>query len=314
MTVGNDPLVCACGKHTAVFDQPKKKGSQSRWRLFSSDRPSGKGKEVGNRSQKVAALQAVIELCKGTYSKRPPSTKPVPTARPRTARSRPNVSMDDTARRQSRIAGPGRGHKRPVTQLDALSLAQNSLKRSKASECELRTALGKLTHEHSLLLKWHEQVVSERDRAYAMLRDEYQLGQDEEADRQRRAVVMDLVGEGYDMSGSCRTFQRHKAMALAAVTSIAGPDTVKQQQLAEAMLSHYATLPEDHSPSFDDYEAQAAIIAGIAESLEVLRKRNGGRFTSQDRITQEVLLGAATVAAKDQMLSAIGQRPYSACH
>ena len=68
--------------------------------------------------------------------------------------------------------------------------------------------------------------------------------EEQEAVRQksRRAVVTELVGEGYCMTGSQRTFARHKALALGAIKQIAGAgDSMKQQQLAEAVLHHYAS-------------------------------------------------------------------------
>ena len=52
-------------------------------------------------------------------------------------------------------------------------------------------------------------------------------------------MVKELVGEGYDFTNSQGTFRRHKALALAQLKQIAGVDnTLRQQQLAEAMLAH----------------------------------------------------------------------------
>lgn len=308
MTPGNEPLVCACGSHSATYDAGKGK-AKPKWRIYSSERPSGKTKQVTTRSQKPGALQAVTELCKGQFSTRPAATAAAqPSRSSKPARERQQVHYDGTTRRASRPAGPGRGIKRSMD-VSAVDEAEHVLKQPKASEAELRVALGRLTQEHRVLQHWYSQVVSERDQAYAMLADEYQLGQDPEADRQRRAMVTELVGEGYDMAGSCRTFHRHKAMALLALKQIAGQDVVKQQQLAEAMLHHYSSGEAEVAPAAQEYEAHCAVIEGLVESLDTLRKRNNGRFPSKDRITQEVLLGAATLKAKDKMLSAIGTTP-----
>ena len=305
-TEGNDPLLCACGKHSAKYAAGKGKEARPKWLVYSSARPSEKPKLVTTRSQKAGALQAVTELCKGHFSKR---SAPAPAAQPaqpiRQARGSGALNYDDTTRQASRPAGPGRGIKRSMD-VSAVGEAEHVLKQPKASEAELRVALGRLTQEHRVLQRWYSQVVSERDQAHAMLADEYQLGQDPEADRQRRAMVTELVGEGYDMGGSCRTFHRHKAMALLALKQIAGQDVVKQQQLAEAMLHHYSSGEAEVAPATQEYEAHCAVIEGLVESLDTLRKRNNGRFPSKDRITQEVLLGAATLKAKDKMLSAIG--------
>ena len=86
---------------------------------------------------------------------------------------------------------------------------------------------------------------------------------------------------------------------------------MKQQQLAEAMLLHYKGGNEDgKGPSVEhggyEWEAHTAIIAGLVETLETLRKRNNGRFPTIDRITQEVMLGAATSKAKGSVISVTG--------
>jgi hypothetical protein len=80
------------------------------------------------------------------------------------------------------------------------------------------------------------------------------------------------------------------------VVGAVGADAVKQQQLAEAMLLHYKGGNEDGKGPFIEHggyewEAHTAIIAGLVEALETLRKRNNGRFPTKDRITQEVIIG-----------------------
>ena len=74
------------------------------------------------------------------------------------------------------------------------------------------------------------------------------------------------------------------------------------------MLLHYKAGNEDSNapPGGADWEAHNAIIAGLVETLEMLRKRNNGRFPTNDRITQEVILSAAMKQAKGTMISAIG--------
>ena len=94
---------------------------------------------------------------------------------------------------------------------------------------------------------------------------------------------------------------------------------MKQQQLAEAMLLHYKGGNEDgKGPSIEhggyEWEAHTAIIAGLVEALETLRKRNNGRFPTKDRITQEVIIGAATLKAKGSMISAIGNALHPFVH
>ena len=60
-------------------------------------------------------------------------------------------------------------------------------------------------------------------------------------------------------------------------------------------------------PGGVEYEAHAAVIAGLIETLETLRLRNNGRFTTHDRITQEVILNSVMSKAKGRVLSAISR-------
>ena len=105
---------------------------------------------------------------------------------------------------------------------DAVANAERAIKKPKATASELRQALKGLLGEHRLLQRWYQKVVSERDQAYVLLQDKYQAGQDPDEDTRRRAVAIELIGEGYDMTGSQRTFRRHKAMALGGIKRIAG--------------------------------------------------------------------------------------------
>jgi hypothetical protein len=231
----------------------------------------------------------------------------------RLLREQPSVEYDDTSRNASRQAGPGRGHtgKRAST---AVAEAEGVLKKPRPTLPEALSALGHVTDELKLVKQWYDKVVGERDQAYALLREDYLRGGDEQADaerrRDRRALVMEMVGDGYDFSGSQRTFQRHKALAVACIQKLAGKDdTVGQQQLAEAVMCHYksgkeaAVVPGNSV----EYQAHAAVISGLVETLETLRKRNNGRFPTRDRITQEVILTAVMSRAKGKVLSAISR-------
>jgi hypothetical protein len=110
-------------------------------------------------------------------------------------------------------------------------------------------------------------------------------------------------------SGSQRTFQRAKALALGAIKQIAGRgNTLKQQQLAEALLDHYSGGSEEAVEGGSlEYEAHAAVISGLVETVETLKNRNGGRYPTEDRITQEVLLGSVVQNAKGSVLNAVAR-------
>jgi hypothetical protein len=82
---------------------------------------------------------------------------------------------------------------------DAATDAERAFKKPKATVAELRQALKGLLGEHRLLQQWYKKVVSERDQAYVLLQDKYQVGQDPDEDTRRRAVTAELIGEGYDM-------------------------------------------------------------------------------------------------------------------
>ena len=56
-----------------------------------------------------------------------------------------------------------------------------------------------------------------------------------------------------------------------------------------------------------EYEAHAAVISGLVETLETLRKRNNGRFPTKDRITQAVILNSVVANAKGSMLNSIAR-------
>ena len=78
------------------------------------------------------------------------------------------------------------------------------------------------------------------------------------------------------------------------------------QQLAQAVLEHYkggaggAVTPDDRT----EYAAHVAVIEGIVESLRMLKKRNGGRYTREDRIAQHVLLSASVLKSGNKKMQA----------
>lgn len=143
-------------------------------------------------------------------------------------------------------------------------------------------------------------MTAERNEAFALIRDDYAryVGSSEidpDADestaskrtQDRRRMVKELVGEGYNFSNSERTFQRHKALALAQLKQIAGPDnTLRQQQLAESLLGHYrASNEEKVEPGSVDYTAHVAVIDGVVEALRMLKKRYSSTTTPTATLT-----------------------------
>ena len=141
----------------------------------------------------------------------------------------------------------------------------------------------------------------ERNAAYSLLQDQYldKYSTDEEASTERktdrRSVIKEMIGEGYNFEGTFSTFRRHKALAIAQIKRIAGPkDISKQRQLAQSLLDHYTGGgANDVQPNTIDYTAHAAVIEGVVETLRKLKARNLGRYTREDRITQQVLLSVA---------------------
>jgi len=76
------------------------------------------------------------------------------------------------------------------------------------------------------------QAVAERNQACSLLADEYSLGANSGFDEVQRAdrcsLIQDMIGDGYhfveSVRSSNRTFKRHKALAIAQIKRIAGPD------------------------------------------------------------------------------------------
>ena len=106
---------------------------------------------------------------------------------------------------------------------DALSEAERLVKKPKATSHELKQVLRRMIHDHEALRSRYNKLASERDRAYALLQDKYQTGQDDQEDGQRAEVIADMLGTGYN---SQRTFDRHKALALGYVKNLAGAPCV----------------------------------------------------------------------------------------
>ena len=154
----------------------------------------------------------------------------------------------------------------------------------------------------------------ERNRAYSLLHNEAAGCVDEESAATHRqdcrSLLHEMIGEGYDFDHSRRTFHRHKALALAQIKKIAGADNIlKQQQLAQSILNHYKGGGGDTAHvGGTEYVAHAAVIEGVTETLRILKQRNTGRYTREDRITQQVLLSAAVSKADNKkMLNSIAR-------
>ena len=111
-------------------------------------------------------------------------------------------------------------------------------------------------------------AVAERNQSYSLLADEYSLGAnsgfDEVQRADRRSFIQDMIGDGYhfveSVRSSNRTFKRHKALAIAQIKRIAGPDNpMKQQQLAAALVEHYKGGGGDNCEvATEEYVAHAA--------------------------------------------------------
>ena len=98
----------------------------------------------------------------------------------------------------------------------------------------------------------------------------------------------------------------YKALAIAQIKRIAGPkDISKQRQLAQSLLDHYTGGGgNDVQPNTIDCTAHAAVIEGVVETLRKLKARNLGRYTREDRITQQVLLSVAVSKTRSKKVLA----------
>ena len=74
--------------------------------------------------------------------------------------------------------------------------AISSVEKPKTTNHELRQVLRRIIHDHmhGALRSRYNKLASEQDRAYGLLQDKYQTGQDELEDGQRAEVIADMLG------------------------------------------------------------------------------------------------------------------------
>ena len=95
--------------------------------------------------------------------------------------------------------------------------------------------------------------------------------QSRECRADRRSLAIEMLGSEYDTSSFKSTHRRHKALAIAQLKLIAGPDNFsRQQQLAQALVEHYRAGGVDSAqPGSEDYVAHSAVIEGIVQILDI---------------------------------------------
>ena len=189
---------------------------------------------------------------------------------------------------------------------NAMLAAKSALNKTMFAECSgttakaalpiIKSALNDLIIEHGTLRTKYNIMRNELDAALSIIRNEY-VG-DNTTQQQRNTIVQEMLGEGYDMSG--KTFRRHRMQVMLAIRSIAGPEHLKQHQLAESLYKRYTV-----DPDIIHNEAREAVLDGIREVLHHLRVRNTGRYPTMDRVTQEVLLTAAMAKASNHSVATI---------
>ena len=128
----------------------------------------------------------------------------------------------------------------------------------------------------------------QRNEVFSLLQDEYTCSDEAElveARASRRSAIKDLVGDGYSMDTTGRTFRRHKALAIVQIKQIAR-NPLQQQQLAQAVLKHYkggaggAVTPDDRT----EYAAHVAVIEGIVERLACSRRETEADTLGRTRL------------------------------
>lgn len=141
-------------------------------------------------------------------------------------------------------------------------------------------------------------LLQERDSLKVLLGEKYQVGQDVNADDRRRQMVKTLVGEGWDLQKEEQNFQKSKSQLLAYVRALCGADTMKQQQLCEALYHRYSTLEDTQAAKKSKADkklslAHAGVVAGIQDLFKRLSGRNGGRYKHNDRVLHNAMATAA---------------------
>jgi hypothetical protein len=173
MTPDDAPLVCSCGNHSAQY-VPATGKKPAKWMVYAVKQAGNKPRPVTTLATKQKALDRVRSLCVASAEEIQPvavAKQQQPPLRVR-LRQPATLNYDDTARRGTREAGPGRGNKR-LSDGEALATAQAILKKPKPTNEELRDALCKLTEQHQLLQRWYGKAVSDMNQAFALLREEY---------------------------------------------------------------------------------------------------------------------------------------------
>ena len=98
---------------------------------------------------------------------------------------------------------------------------------------------------------------------------------------------------GNSVGTSMRSSRRKRLQGLCAVASLVGEDKQRQVDLVKAMLSHLGgNDDEDKRSASSSCEVSNAVILGLQTSIATLKERNDGRYTTNDRIALQVLLGA----------------------
>jgi hypothetical protein len=91
MTDHNEPLLCACGQHSARFDAGKGRKKEPKWLVLSVQRAGHAARAVTSASKKEVALQHVRELCAGTHKSQ--QQKGAAPTDPDTSLPKPSLTM-----------------------------------------------------------------------------------------------------------------------------------------------------------------------------------------------------------------------------
>ena len=184
------------------------------------------------------------------------------------------------------VAGPGRGHKDRVTRA---TLAFTALKKQLVLDFAENIMNTDVREMDELYMKALDTIYSGRLVADKVLFDASQT------------VILRHRRDSSVTAFSKRTAQRHKAVVLHTLSEIAGENVERKIELASEVL---ATLQQG-SVQLQNRQAEARakqnedkahkfIVLGLRHALSMLKHRNSGRFTHDDRVAQQSLLSAAS--------------------
>ena len=187
------------------------------------------------------------------------------------------------------VAGPGRGHHVPVTRA---TLALQAMKKKIVLDFAEGLLSADIKEMDDVFIKALELVYSSTD---ATAFSHLSAAADIVIKRKHREDSVSFASK--------RTAQCHRAAMKYTLCEIAGSDDLKKVELLEAVIASLkqqtVTAQQEKNRAqarAEHFEKQAHsfIILSLRHSLAVLKQKNDGRYSHNDRVVQQAILSAAS--------------------